>query len=240
MGKWFKVVTTAVLVVMLTTGVVGCGAGATGRPALPGAVIIGYAENIQSTRTAPLFWWSGGVSELRCGKILREPASLQELDGVISVYLPDLRYASNLYAEKYSQTPHYVEHARQAIKEMHRQVVDLKVDEYGVAQSGIIVRHLILPHGLAGTGESLTWLARELGSGVTVSLMAQYSPQNRASEVPELSRTISTVEDESALQALSDAGLENGWVQEMGASEDYLPDFEREDHPFIPAMEEGT
>jgi len=168
------------------------------------------------------------------------PASLKELDGVISIYLPDLRYASDAWAGEYSQAPCYVERARQAIKQMYQQVGDLVVDEYGVAQRGLIVRHLILPNGLAGTTESLTWLARELGPGVTVSLMSQYSPQNRAREVPALSRTISTAEYEAALQALSAAGLENGWVQQIGASEDYLPDFERDGHPFMPAYEGET
>lgn len=167
-------------------------------------------------------------------------ASLRELDGVISVYLPDLRYASDAWAEKYSQAPYYVERARQAIKEMHRQVGDLIVDESGLAQRGLIVRHLILPGGLAGTAESLTWLAGEFGPTVTVSLMSQYSPQHRAHEDPALSRMISAAEYEAALQALSDAGLQNGWVQEIGASENYLPDFEREGHPFVPASDVGA
>jgi len=159
-------------------------------------------------------------------------ASLKELDGVISVYLPDLRYASDDWAEKLSQAPDYVARARQAIKEMHRQVGDLIVDESGLAQRGLIVRHLILPNGLAGSEKSLTWLARELSPTVTVSIMAQYSPQHRAQRIPLLSRPISKSEYEKVVRLLSDLGLENGWTQEMGASENYLPDFEREGHPF--------
>jgi putative pyruvate formate lyase activating enzyme len=106
-------------------------------------------------------------------------ASLKALDGVISVYLPDLRYASDKWAKKFSQAPGYVAQARQAIKEMHRQVGNLIVDEAGLAQRGLIVRHLILPNGLADSEESLTWLARELGPTVTISIMSQYSPQHR-------------------------------------------------------------
>jgi len=159
-------------------------------------------------------------------------SSLKELDGVISIYLPDLRYASDKWARKFSQARDYVARSRLAIKEMYRQVGDLIVDESGLAQRGLIVRHLILPNGLAGSEESLTWLAQELGPTVTVSIMSQYSPQHRAKRIPSLSRTISMAEYEAVFKLLSDLGLENGWVQEMGASENYLPDFEREGHPF--------
>jgi putative pyruvate formate lyase activating enzyme len=116
---------------------------------------------------------------------------------------------------------------------MYRQVGDLTVDEFGLAQQGLIVRHLILPNGLAGSEESLTWLARELSSTVTVSIMSQYAPLHRAQQIPLLSRTISAAEYEMVLQLLGDLGIKNGWVQEIGASEDYVPDFERKGHPFV-------
>ncbi|MFC2011292.1 radical SAM protein [Chloroflexota bacterium] len=160
-------------------------------------------------------------------------ASLRELDGIISIYLTDLRYASDEPARKFSHTPDYVARARQAIKEMYRQVGNLIVDEFGLAQRGLIVRHLILPNGLAGSEESLIWLARELSPTVTVSIMSQYSPLYRAQRIALLSRTISVAEYETVLQLLADAGIENGWIQEMGASESYVPDFEQEGHPFI-------
>jgi len=118
---------------------------------------------------------------------------------------------------------------------MYRQVGDLVVDESGVAQKGLIVRHLILPNDLAGSEESLTWLVRELSPTVTVSIMSQYKPMHRASRIPLLSRKITIDEHETVLQLLTDLGIENGWVQEMGAAEEYLPDFEREGHPFSPA-----
>ncbi|HEX7365094.1 MAG TPA: radical SAM protein, partial [Dehalococcoidia bacterium] len=159
--------------------------------------------------------------------------SLRELDGIISIYLADLRYASDAVAKKFSHAPDYVARARQAIKEMYRQVGDLTVDEFGVAQRGLIVRHLILPNGLAGSAESLTWLARELSPTVTVSIMSQYLPLHRAQRIPLLSRTISAAEYETVLRLLSDLGIENGWIQEIGASEDYVPDFERKGHPFV-------
>ena len=160
-------------------------------------------------------------------------ASLRELDGIVSIYLADLRYASDTVAKKFSHAPDYVARAHEAIKEMYRQVGDLIVDEFGVAQQGLIVRHLILPNGLAGSDESLTWLARELSPTVTVSIMSQYLPLHRAQQIPLLSRTISAAEYETVLQLLSDLGMENGWIQEIGASEDYVPDFERKGHPFV-------
>jgi len=159
-------------------------------------------------------------------------ASLKELDGIISVYLPDLRYASDRWARKFSHARNYVTHARAAIKEMYRQVGELVVDESGVAQRGLIVRHLILPNRIAGSEESLPWLAREVSPTVTVSIMAQYYPSHEAHRKRLLSRTISQAEYDEVLKLLDEVGLENGWVQEMGAAENYLPDFEREGHPF--------
>ena len=160
-------------------------------------------------------------------------ASLKELDGIVSIYLPDLRYASDAWARKLSRAPDYVARARQAIKEMYRQVGNLIVDESGLAQRGLIVRHLILPNGLAGSEESLTWLAQELSPAVTVSIMSQYLPLHRAQRIPLLSRTISMTEYKTVLGLLSEAGIENGWIQGMGAAENYLPDFQREGHPFV-------
>ncbi len=163
--------------------------------------------------------------------------TLKELDGIISLYLPDLRYASDEWADKFSHTADYVAHSRRAIKEMYRQVGNLVEDESGIAQRGLIVRHLILPNGLAGSEESLTWLARELSPQVTVSIMSQYLPTYSALGIPELSRTITVAEHKAVVRLLDRLGMENGWIQEMGSAENYVPDFEREGHPFNPATE---
>jgi putative pyruvate formate lyase activating enzyme len=167
-------------------------------------------------------------------------ASLKELDGAISIYLPDLRYASDRWARRFSHAADYVERARQAIKEMYRQVGDLAVDESGVAQKGLIVRHLILPNGLAGSEESLAWLVREVSPTVTVSIMSQYMPMYRAPRMPLLSRKITVEEHQAVLRLITDLGIENGWIQELGAAEEYLPDFERKGHPFSPANSADT
>ena len=171
----------------------------------------------------PLVYNSNGYDSLK---------SLRELDGIISIYLPDLRYASDKWARKFSQAPEYVEHARSAIKEMYRQVGDLVVDDEGIARRGLIVRHLILPNQLAGSEGSLTWLADEVSPTVTVSIMSQYFPSHKSPRIPLLSRTISASEYSEVSGLLAKLGIENGWLQEMGASVNYLPDFTGEGHPF--------
>ncbi|MDP3879268.1 MAG: radical SAM protein [Dehalococcoidales bacterium] len=159
-------------------------------------------------------------------------SSLELLDGIISIYLPDLRYASDKWSVKFSQAPDYVLHSRAAIKEMYRQVGEVVLDGAGLAQRGLIVRHLILPNGLAGSEESLTWLAEEVSPAVTVSIMAQYFPAHRAGRIPLLSRTISAAEYAEVVKLVNRLGLENGWLQELGASGNYVPDFARQEHPF--------
>ena len=159
--------------------------------------------------------------------------TLKELDGIIDIYLPDLKYASDIQANKLSQAPDYVKHSRRAIKEMFWQVGALEVDRSGVARKGLIVRHLILPHGLAGSRQSLTWLANEVSSKVTVSLMSQYHPTHHAHKYPLLARPIKISEYEEVLKIMDRLGLSSGWKQEMGAQRIYLPDFERQGHPFL-------
>jgi putative pyruvate formate lyase activating enzyme len=189
------------------------------------------AEAVPLGLRVPLVYNSNGYDSI---------GSLKELDGVIDIYLPDLRYASDRWAKKLSHAPHYVAQSRRAIQEMYRQVGDLVVDESGLAQKGLIVRHLILPHGLADSEKSLNWLVRELSPTVTVSIMSQYIPMHRASQVPLLSRKITIDEHKAVLRLIDDLGIENGWVQEMGAAEEYVPDFERKGHPFSPANSRDT
>ena len=174
----------------------------------------------------PLVYNTGGYDSLK---------TIKELDGIFDVYLPDLRYASDDCANQFSQAPHYVSHARAAILEMYRQVGDVVLDENGIMQRGLIVRHLILPNELAGSRESLTWLAQEISPDVTVSIMSQYYPTHHAPQIPLLARKINQAEYDEVVELLNSLGMENGWLQEMDSSENYLPDFEREGHPFEPA-----
>jgi putative pyruvate formate lyase activating enzyme len=157
--------------------------------------------------------------------------TLLELDGVISVYLADLRYASPAMGLKYSGVPDYVASARAAIVEMQRQVGDLALDGDGVARKGLIVRHLILPNGIAGSGESLKWLVGEVSPSVAVSIMSQYYPDHRAADYKELNRKITLQEYREVARLVEELGIENGWMQGMESAQAYRPDFTLED-PF--------
>jgi putative pyruvate formate lyase activating enzyme len=157
--------------------------------------------------------------------------TLQELDGIVDIYLADLRYASNEMGRKYSRVRNYVEHSQAAIREMQRQVGDLIVDEDGVAQRGLIIRHLILPDRIAGSEEALRWLVREVSPKVAVSIMSQYYPAHRARKYKELDRKITLEEYEEVVKLAEKLGIANGWIQGMSSAESYLPDFAAEE-PF--------
>jgi putative pyruvate formate lyase activating enzyme len=158
--------------------------------------------------------------------------TIRALEGIISIYLPDLRYASNEMSHQYSYAGDYVERARDAIKEMYRQVGDLEVDDEDVARKGLIVRHLILPNGIAGSEESLRWLVREISPEITASIMAQYYPAYHASRFALLNRKITQEEHAQVAALVEELGIVNGWMQELEAAENYLPDFSQKDMPF--------
>jgi putative pyruvate formate lyase activating enzyme len=159
---------------------------------------------------------------------------LRLLDGIIDIYLPDLKCSTDEAGWLYSKVPRYVEVSRAAIKEMHRQVgSNLIVDEDGLVRRGLIIRHLILPNGLAGSEETLTWIRDNLGSDVTLSIMAQYYPAHKAVHIELLNRKIYAGEYERVLHLLDRLGMENGWAQEWErASEYYRPEFQDRAEPF--------
>ena len=141
--------------------------------------------------------------------------ALKFLEGVVDIYLPDAKYADDETARRLSGFVGYVEANRAALKEMYRQVgEELVLDDEGIARRGLIVRHLVLPGGVAGTPEVLRWLAENLSPRVHISLMDQYFPAHKAVGHPILGRKITEEEYEDALRAFDEAGLENGWRQE--------------------------
>jgi len=158
--------------------------------------------------------------------------TLRMLDGVIDIYLPDIKYSSDKLARRFSHSKGYVTASRSAITEMYRQVGNLVTDESGIAQRGLIVRHLILPNNVAGSFQSLRWLADNISRDVTVSIMSQYYPGHNAFLEPLLARKITSEEYNSVVTCVEEIGLENGWLQQLDAAENYLPDFRREGHPF--------
>jgi len=140
--------------------------------------------------------------------------TLELLKGIIDIYLADARYADNKIAEKYSAVPNYFEVMQESLIEMYRQVGNLIVDKEGIAHSGLIVRHLVLPEGLSGTKKIMHFIAKEISSYTYISLMAQYFPAYKAKQFPEISRRINKKEYNKALQVFKKENLENGWFQE--------------------------
>jgi len=133
--------------------------------------------------------------------------TLRLLDGIVDIYLPDFKYADAEAGLKYSKVPGYPEAARTAIKEMNRQTGDLVVDEEGLAVRGLLVRHLVLPGGLAGTGEIMHFLADDISKDTYVNIMDQYRPCWKAFQYPPLDRPITKEEFEDAVEAAKKAGL---------------------------------
>ena len=146
----------------------------------------------------PLVYNTGGYDSLE---------ALALLDGVIDIYMPDMKYGDSALARKYSKVRGYVEANRAAVREMHRQVGDLVLDEDGIALRGLLVRHLVLPHGVAGTEDVLAFLAGEISKNTYLNLMDQYRPCYRADEHPELGRSITVDEYRAALAAAERLGL---------------------------------
>ena len=159
---------------------------------------------------------------------------LRLLDGIIDIYLPDLKYADSEMGFRYSKIREYPRHAKAAIREMHRQVgIDLVVGEGGLIRRGLIVRHLVLPNDIAGSVDSLRWLKTELGAHATLSVMSQYFPTHRAGTTPLLGRKLRPSEYDRVLRFLDLLEMENGWVQDFDASEYYRPEFENRTRPFM-------
>ncbi|RME23070.1 MAG: radical SAM protein [Deltaproteobacteria bacterium] len=132
--------------------------------------------------------------------------TLRLLDGVVDIYMPDLKFTDTDPARRFCHAPDYPEVARAAIAEMHRQVGDLQMDEHGLARRGLLVRHLVMPDGLAGTEEAARFLA-SLSPNTYVNVMAQYRPCHEADRHPELTRRITAGEYNEAVEAMRRAGL---------------------------------
>jgi len=149
----------------------------------------------------PLVYNSGGYDSVE---------TLRLLDGIFDIYMPDAKYGSDAAAKKYSDAPDYTKIMKAAIREMHRQVGPLEVGDDGVAVRGLLVRHLILPEGLAGTSEVVRFLAEEISPETYLNVMAQYHPCFKAYNYPELSRPITLREYAEAVTIAQAAGLSRG------------------------------
>ena len=146
----------------------------------------------------PLVYNTGGYDAVE---------TLALLEGVVDIYMPDVKFWSGEAAKRFMRAGDYPERARAAVREMHRQVGDLVLDADGRAVRGLLVRHLVMPDGLAGTGEWMRFLAGEISPDTYVNVMGQYRPCGRAGEFPELARPPASAEHRAALEAAGRAGI---------------------------------
>lgn len=152
--------------------------------------------------------------------------TLRRLEGWVDIYLPDYKYGHALYGQKYSSAKDYPSVALAAIKEMRRQVGDLCPDSGGIAQKGLLIRHLVLPNGISGSQAALYALRDELGPELAVSLMSQYYPTPGVAKFPELGRGISDREYREILEIAQELGFRQVFIQEPGCSPEWTPHFE--------------
>lgn len=164
-------------------------------PQIMAAVLIAAEAGLR----LPLVYNTGGYDSM---------AMLELLDGVIDIYMPDMKYADAEIARRYSKISNYPQVNQSAVREMHRQVGDLQINEMGLAVRGLLVRHLVLPENLAGTANIVRFLAAEISPTTYLNLMDQYRPAYKAHYFPALNRRITRPEYEAAVKMAQDAGLQ--------------------------------
>ena len=150
----------------------------------------------------PLVYNCGGYEKVE---------TLKLLEGIFDIYMPDIKYSNSDVAEKYSGAPDYFEVAKKALKEMHRQVGDLKIDKNGIAYRGVLVRHLVLPNDLSGSKDILKFIAEQISRETYVNIMDQYHPEYKALEFEELNRRITLSEYEKVINIARKFGLHRGF-----------------------------
>jgi len=153
--------------------------------------------------------------------------TIKRLEGIVDIYLPDMKYSDDTAAYKFSGIKDYVKRNREAIYEMYKQVGNLKLDDKGIAIKGLIVRHLVLPADLAGSYDSLKFLA-SISKEIWLSIMAQYSPCYKAKDLPPLDRRITLEEYQKVLKWADELGVENILAQELESADVFLPNFKKE------------
>lgn len=150
--------------------------------------------------------------------------TIKALNGYVDVYLPDLKYAEEKLAIEYSGAKNYFEVATKAIKEMIKQVGNIKLNEDGIIQKGVIIRHLVLPNHIENSKKVLLWIKQNLPNDIYVSIMAQYFPTYKAKENQKLNRKLTKKEWEQIEKYVEEIDIENGFIQELGDhEEEYVP-----------------
>ena len=170
-------------------------------PQILTALYIAYKEGL----TIPIVYNTSGYETVDALKLL---------DGIVDIYLPDMKYSDKIIAKKYSDVTNYPAINQAAVLEMFRQVGHLKQDSRGIAKKGLIIRHLILPGWIPGTKNVLQWIAGHIGTETYISLMNQYFPVYKATKIPALNQPISKAMFKSAQRSLLKLGFKNGWWQD--------------------------
>jgi len=147
------------------------------------------------------------------------PEIIKLLEGIVDIYLPDMRYAETIMSQKFSNSPDYPNYNQLAIKEMHRQVGLAQINDKGIIEKGVIIRHLVLPANISGTEKIMKFIAQEVSVHTYISLMSQYSPYYKACDYPELKRRLTLQEYEAAQDSMDKYSLHNGWTQDSGGLE---------------------
>ena len=148
----------------------------------------------------PLVYNTGGYDEVDTLKLLK---------GIMDIYMPDIKFGDNIKAKKYTKSANYFDVARESVKEMYRQVGNLKIDDRHIAYKGLIIRHLVMPDNLSDTDKVLDFIAEEISKDTFVNIMSQYYPAHKAFTFPELSRRISRKEFNEAVKYAEKLGLVN-------------------------------
>lgn len=170
--------------------------------------------------TLPLVYNSNGYEKAETIKLL---------EGIIDIYLPDAKYGDERWALELSHAQQYIRYNLTALQEMYRQVGPLKINEEGIAERGLIIRHLVLPHNLSGTEKVLRMIKEHIGTGVHISLMGQYFPTHRAHEREQINRKLTPREYQKCIDLLDYYGFEEGWCQEPDdIREEFVPDFTKQ------------
>ena len=176
-------------------------------------------ESLQRPLPVPVVWNSGGYDKVE---------TLRALKGKVQIYLPDMKYISPALSEKYSGAPDYAEVAKKAIMEMYEQTGPYEMDEYGMLQKGVMIRHLVLPGQIENTMDVIDWVAKTFEPGqVLFCLMSQFTPTENCKSYPEIARPLTRIEHEMAVDYLSTSGIEDGFYQDLESSSDsFIPDFD--------------
>ncbi len=174
-------------------------------------------KTLERPLSVPVVYNSGGYDSVE---------TLKMLEGKVQIYLPDMKYMSYSVSEKYSRAKDYPEVAKSAIREMFRQTGEFVIDDDGIMQKGVIIRHLMLPGQLEDTLDVIDWVSDEFGDKVIFSLMSQFTPNEKCT-LPELQQTITQDEYNKAVDYMYLCGIENAYVQDFSsAKKEYTPPFD--------------